>query len=157
RARHLQVSHDQVAPGLGSDFQRFQTVGGQTHAVSGFFQHPANKLAYADRVVGQDHDLLFGNEIDSVLRNSTAGRRLRARREDAGSVGAGHQRAMLDGFTNHEPVHIDQQDQASVRSDGGAGEQLHVTHIFAQALDYDFVFANDIFHNHSNLPAGYVD
>src|SRR5262249_15381795 len=96
-------------------------------------------------------------EIDSVLRNAASGRSLRPWSKDAGRVGAGHQRAMLNRFTNYEAVHIDQQNQASVRSNGRAGEYLYVAHVFAKALDYDFIFANHVLHTHANLTARDVD
>ena len=54
-------------------------------------------------------------------------------------------------FGGDHAVEIDQQDQAAVGRDGGAGEKFHAAEIFAEILDDDFVFAEDFFDDNADL------
>src|SRR5437763_807694 len=155
-ARHFEVGHDQVAAGLGDDLQRLQAIGGQPYAITGFFEHPADKLAHTDRVIDQNHNFFIRHGIDRFVRDRSASHSLSAGSENPGSIGAGHQRAMLDGFSNNQAVYIDQKDQAAIGSNGRAGKHLDVAEIFTQALDHDFIFADHLFDYDANLPASHV-
>ena len=46
---------------------------------------------------------------------------------------------------------IEQQNQAAIGSDGGTGEKFYAAEIFAEALDNDFVFAENFFDDQANL------
>src|SRR5208282_2526629 len=54
-------------------------------------------------------------------------------------------------------IQINQENQAAVGRDGGAGEKLHAAEIIAEVLDYDFVFAENFFDDNSHLFSGNFD
>ena len=54
-------------------------------------------------------------------------------------------------FGGDHAIEIDQQNQAAVGRDGGAGEKFDAAEIFAEVLDDDFVFAEDFFDDQANL------
>ena len=60
-------------------------------------------------------------------------------------------------FAHDEAVDIDQQNQAAVGRNGGAGKQLDLAQIFAQILDDDFILAQNFFHHHAHLASAHVD
>ena len=54
-------------------------------------------------------------------------------------------------FSGDHAIQIEQKNQAPVRSDSGAGEKFYAAEIFAEALDHDFVFAENFFDDDANL------
>src|SRR5581483_1987611 len=56
-----------------------------------------------------------------------------------------------------QSVQVDQHDQAAVRRNRHAREELHVAQIFAEILDDDFVLAQNFFDDNSNLPPADID
>ncbi len=62
--------------------------------------------------------------------------------------------APLCGFGRDETIQIDQQNQAAVGSDRGSGEELHAAQVFAEILDDDFIFAEDVLDDDSFGAAG---
>src|SRR5271167_4732584 len=63
-ARHFEVGHHQVTTNLRHDFRSFQTVGGQLHAVTRFFQHAPHEFAHADGIVRHHHYAFVDHRID---------------------------------------------------------------------------------------------
>src|SRR5579872_7188699 len=72
-------------------------------------------------------------------------------------MGQRHQRAALDGFARDEAVQIDEENQAAIGRDGGAGKKLYIAEVLAQVLDHDFIFADDFFDDHADLASADVD
>src|SRR5208282_2677717 len=133
-------------------FSGFQAVGGELDAIAGFFEHAAHELADADGIVGDQHDLVVADRVGRFARNGARGHRRSARREDARDPCRRRaERAALGGGRIHQPVQVNQQDEAAVGSNGGAGEELDAAQVGAQALDYDFVLAQHLFHDDANL------
>src|SRR2546421_8680909 len=118
-ARHFEIGHHQVTTSLRDDLQGLQSIGSQFYAVASFLQHAANKLADADGVIDQDHNFFIGHNIDGFEGNGPAGHGLGSGSEDPGGIGAGHQRTMLNGFADYQPVYVDQENQAAIRSNSG--------------------------------------
>ena len=83
---------------------------------------------------------------DGAFRNGRG-----ARRENARGAWRCLQCAALVWFGGNHAVQINEQNQASVRGDGRAGEKFYAAQVFAEALDYDFVFADNFFDNQANL------
>ena len=80
---------------------------------------------------------------------SAPGAKTRAAGEDAGSAWRSAVSAAV------EAIQIDQQNQAAVGRDGGAGEKLDAAQIIAEILDDDFVLAENFFDDHdADLPSG---
>ena len=65
--------------------------------------------------------------------------------------GTGLQHAAFVRFGRHHAIEIDQQNQAAVGSDRCAGKEFYAAKIFAEALDDDFVFAEDFFDDEADL------
>ena len=159
-ARHLEIGHDQVAATLGGDLESLESIGRQFDAVACLFEHAPHELAYADGIIGQDDDFFVWHNINGLRRNGAMrhGGRSRSKNSGGGRMGGtGHQRAALDGFAHDQPVQINQQDEAAIGRDGGAGEQLDVAHVLAQVLDHDLVFADYFFHDDADLAAANID
>src|ERR1700728_3616420 len=140
-----------MAAVLGHKLGGFQAVRGEFHAVAVLFEHAAYKFPDADGIVGNyDHAFVFVT-IDGVGRNRATGDGLGSRCKDASSAGAGLQRAALVGLGGDHAIQIDQQYQAAVWGDRGAWEKLYATKVFAEILDDDFVFAEDLFDDQADL------
>ena len=124
----------QVAAVLGDEFGGFQAVGGEFHAIAILFQHAADEFADADGVVGDDDDAFLLDAVDGFAGNRAAsdGRRNLARRRERRWRWPGGRRSF--GSDGDHAVEIDQQNQAAIGRDGGAGEELHA----AQDIRRDF-------------------
>ena len=79
---------------------------------------------------------------------SAPGANTRAAGEDAGSA----LRSAVSAAS--EAIQINQENQAAVGRDGGAGEKFHAAQIIAEVLDDDFVFAQNFFDDHAHLLSG---
>ena len=110
-----------------------------------------DEFAHADGVVGDDDHALLFDAIDGVGGNRAASHGCRAGRENARGAGVGLQGTPLGGFGGDHAIQIDQQNQAAVGSDGGAGEKFHAAQIFAEILDDDFVLAENFFDDEADL------
>src|SRR6266480_481381 len=55
------------------------------------------------------------------------------------------QGAALVGLSGNHTIEIDQQDEAAIRGNGGAGEKFYAAEVLAKIFDDDFVFAEDLF------------
>src|SRR5713226_5585946 len=150
-ARHFEVGDNQVAAVLRDEFGRFQAVGGQLHAIAVFLEHAADKFADADGVVSDDDDALVLDAVDGFGGNGAASDRGRAWSEDARGGGRSLQAAAFAGFGGDHAIQIDQENQAAVRRDGCAGEELDAAQVLAEVLDDDFIFADDFLDDQADL------
>src|SRR5437588_6870066 len=151
-ARHFEVGNDQMAAVLCHQFGGFESIRRQFHAVSVLLQHPAYELAHADRIVRHHDYALLLDAIDGLGRNVSARNRRRAGCKDSRGAGAGLYRPMLAWFCRYHAGQIDQDDDAAIRRDGTPRKEFHPPQVFAQALDDDFVLAENFFHDEADLP-----
>src|SRR5712692_10410996 len=150
-ARHFEVGDNQVAAVLRDEFGGFQAVGGQLHAIAVFLEHAADKFADADGVVSDDDDALVLDAVDGFGGNGAASDRGRAWSEDARSRRGRLQGAAFAGFRGYHAIQVDQKNQAAVRCDGCAGEELDAAQVLAEVLDDDFVLAKDFLDDQADL------
>src|SRR6266481_705926 len=155
-AWHFEVGNDEMAPVLRYEFGGFEPVCGQFYTVAVLLQHPADEFAYADGVVRYHDDALLLDAVDGFGRNASAGNRRRARSKDSGGAGAGLYLPMFAWFCRDHAVQVNQQDEAAIGRDRGAGEEFHLAKVFAQVLDNNFVFADNFFNDESNLPVSRI-
>src|SRR5581483_2838864 len=151
-ARHFQVRDDEMAAVLGDEFGGFEAVGGQLDAIAILFEHASHELADGDGVVGDDDNAFVLDAIDSFGRYGTLGDGGGARREDARGGGAGLNGAALGRLVGDHAVEVDEQNQAAIGSDGGAGEEFDAAEILAEVLDHDFVFPQHFLDDEADLP-----
>src|SRR5258708_13742970 len=154
RPWHLKIGDHQIAVHLCDDLQRFQAIRSKLHAIAGFLEHAANKLAHADGIVDQHNDLLLFAHVNAFRPDRTVGHSFSARGKNPRGVGAGHQWTTLNGFSGHQTVDVNQQDQAAVGRDGRSGKHFQIAQILAQTLDDDFVFADHILNDYSHQASG---
>src|SRR5215813_3441556 len=151
-ARHFEVGDYEVATVLRDEFCRFEAVGGQLHAVAALFQHAAYEFAHADRVVC-DHDDTFVLDTIDCFRRDAALRNCRGTgRKDACRARRRLQRLSLARLRSNHAVQIDKQNQTAVRRDRRAGEKLYAPKIFTEALDHDFILAENFLDDQADLP-----
>src|SRR5229473_2910224 len=150
-AWHFEVGDDQMAAVLRHQFGGFESIRRQFHAVPVLLQQPADEFAHADGVVRHYDYALLLDAVDGLGRNASARNRRRARRKDSRGAGAGLYRAALVRLGRHHAVQVDQQNEAAIGGNRGAGEELYPAKVFAQVLDNDFVFAENLFHDEANL------
>src|SRR5215472_8555854 len=149
--RHFEVGYDQVTAVLRNKFRGLEAVTGKLDAVAILFQHAPHEFAHADGVVGHDDDALRLDAIDGFGRNRAARHSRGAWGEDARGAGVGLQRPAICRFRSDHAVQVNQQNQAAVRCNSCTGEKLYAAEIFAQVLDYDFVFADNFFNDQADL------
>src|SRR5271154_208157 len=150
-ARHFEVGDDQVAAVLRNEFGGFETVGGEFDAIAVLLEHASDEFAHADGVVGDDDQTFLLDAVDGFARDSSTCYRRRTRSEDAGGASVGLQGATFGGLGGDHAVQIDEQNQAAIGCNGGAGKDFYATEIFAEALDNDFVFADDFFDDETDF------
>src|SRR5208337_1754587 len=150
-ARHFQVGDDEMAAELGDEFGGFQAIGSELGAIAILFQHAGDELADADGVVGNNDDAFLFDAVDGFAGDGATSDCSRTGSENARGAGAGLNGATFVGLGGDHTIQVDEQDEAAIRSDGGAGEELHAAEIFAKIFDYDFVFAEDFFDDEANL------
>src|SRR4029077_19373108 len=155
-ARHLEVGDNQVAAVLGDEFGGFQAVGGLLHAISILLEHAADKFAHADGVVGDDNDALVLDTVDGFGGDGAASDSGRTRSEDARGRRRRLQGASFAGLGGHHAIQVDQENQAAIRCDGGAGEELDAAQVFTEVFDDDFVLAEDFLDHQADLAAAGV-
>src|SRR6267142_3581968 len=149
--RHFQVGDNQVAAVLRDEFGGFQAVGGELHAIAVLFEHAAYELAHADGIVGHDHDALVLDAVNGLSGNRASSDGCRAWSEDARGGGGGLQGTALVWFAGDHTIQVDQENQAAVGSNRGAGKKFYAAQIFAEILDYDFIFAEDFLDDQADL------
>src|SRR3989440_4211594 len=134
----------------------FETVRSQLHAVAVLFEHATDKLANADGIVGDDDDAFVLHAVDGFARNRALGDGCGTWRENSGGAGVRLERAAFVWFRRNHAIQIDQQNQAAVGSNSCAGEKFYAAQIFTEALDNDFVFAEDFFDDQADLAIVHV-
>ena len=93
-------------------------------------------------------------ESTARRRNASRGDCFRARSEYARRGRRGGQRVALGGVRGSETIQINQENQAAIGRDGGAGEKFHAAQIVAEVLDDDFVFTQNFFDDDTHLFSG---
>src|SRR5882762_6977395 len=141
---------------LCDDFGRFETIGSEQDTVAVLFEHATDELANADGIVGHDDDAFVLHAVDGFARNRAFGDGCRTWRENSGGAGACLERAAFAWFGGNHAIQIDQENQAAVGSDSCAGEEFYAAQIFTEALDNDFVFAEDLFDDQADLAIVHV-
>src|SRR5579859_1437578 len=141
-----------MATVLRDKFGSVETICRQDDAISTFLQHATHKFADADRVIGDDDNTFVLDAVDRFGRNAALGNCRGARRKNARRARGGLQRPPLAWLGCNHAIQIDQQYQAAVRSNRSAGEYLYAAKIFAEALDHDFIFAENFLNNQTDLP-----
>ena len=136
---------------LRNQFRGFQAVGGKLYAVAVLLEHASDEFTHADGIVGHHDDAFRLDAIDGFGRNGASRNGRRARRENARGARVGLERPALVRRGSDHAVQVDEQNQTAVRRDGRAREQLYAAKIFAEVLNYDFVFAQDFFDHQPNL------
>src|SRR6266404_2415015 len=150
-ARHFEVRDDKMAAVLRDEFRGFQAIGGQLHAIAVLFKHAAHKFAYADGIIGDDNDALVLDAIDGLGGNRAASDCRGAGSEDARGRCGSLQGAALARFRGYHAIQVDQQNQAAVRSNSCAREELDAAKVFAEIFDNDFIFADDFLDHEPDL------
>src|SRR6266852_4301330 len=123
-ARHFEVRDNKVAAVLRNEFRGFQAIGGQLYAIAVLFEHAAHKFAHADGIIGDDNDALVLHAIDGFGGNRAASDCRGARSENARGRCGSLQGAALARFRGYHAIQVDQENQAAIRSNGCAGEEL---------------------------------
>src|SRR5271154_2562887 len=153
-ARHFEVGDDQMAADLRDDFGSFQAIGGEFHAIAGLFEHASDEFAHADGIVGNDDYPIVFDGVNRACGNASCSYRFRAWSENAGGGRRGRKRIAFSGVRGGESIQINQENQAAIGRDGGAGEKFDAAEIIAEVLDYDFVFAENFFDDDTHLFSG---
>src|SRR3984885_2581019 len=153
-ARHFEVGDHQVAAYLGDEFGSFEAVRGEFHAIAGFFEHASDEFADADGIVGNYYDAIVLDGVHGACWDAAGGDCFGARSENAGSGRRGWQRVALGSVRGSETIQINQQNEAAIGRDRGAGEKLYAAEIIAEILDDNFIFAENFFNDDAHLFSG---
>src|SRR5215469_3576517 len=129
----------------------FEAVGSKFHAVAVLFEHAADEFADTNGVVGDDDDAFLIHAVDGFGGDGAASDGSGTGSKNARSAGGGLHRAALAGVSGDHAVKVDEQNEAAIGSDGGAGEEFHAAEIFAKVFDHDFVFAENFLNDDANL------
>ena len=156
-ARHLQIGDDQITTMLQGNLEGLEPISGQAHPISSFLQHPAHKFTDADGVVCKDHNFFLTNVLNGCRWNVSGSNCCGSRRKNSRCSRVRHQRTGFDRLASNEAAHVNEQDQAAIGSDRSSGKELDVAEIFAQVLNDDFVFANDLVNEHADRASGNAD